>query len=161
MKTTNLSVNKEANEVNVTITLPFILPEHAIEDEQTSASDIIAAAHNILIEALHSRQNAYVETLLSHRDDIVYNDGTTIVYDLPDNVTGTFSTAVYAVMSNAIHELKCGNYITFSLNKEMVKQAIKALCEYRQLDGMFYSVTCDDLISALLDCLENDYDLNH
>lgn len=156
MKTTNLNINKETNEVNVTITLPFVVPDYSIEDGETSASDIIAAGRNVLIEALRAHQNAAIEKLLLNKDNIIFNDGTTIVYELPDNETGTFSTAAYTIIEAAINELKDGSCRTFSLNKQMIREAIKALCEYRQSGLMFQSTTCYDLISALLDCLEND-----
>lgn len=155
MKTTNLSVNRENQEVNVTFALPFILPEYPIEDGQTDSVDIIAAGRNVLIEALRVRQNAYIENLLKYKDNIIYNDGTTIVYELPDNETGTLSITDHLTMEAAINELKSGSCCTFAMHKEMIKQTIKALCVHRP-DDMLNNIQCDDLISALLDCLKND-----
>lgn len=160
MKTTNLSVNRENQEVNVTFALPFILPEHSIEDGQTDPVDIIAAGRDMLIKALQSHQTACIENLLKYKDNIIFNDGATIVYEMPDNETGTFSTTIYTIMAAAIDELKHDSCFTFAMNKEMIKQTIKALCVHHP-DDMLNSIQCDDLISALLDCLENDYDLDH
>ena len=156
MKTTNLSVNKENKEVNVTFALPFITPEHCIVDGETSPSDIIAANHTVLIKALEAHRNAYIENLIKYKDNIIFNDGTTIIYEMPDNETGDFSIPAYTVMSDAVHELKCGNYISFSLDKKMVREAIKALCAYCQSDVMVCGITNVDLTCALLDCLEYD-----
>lgn len=160
MKTTNLSVNRENQEVNVTFALPFILPEYPIEDGQTDPVDTIATERNVLIKVLQVRQTACIENLLKYEDNIIFNDGTTIVYELPDNETGTFSITDHLTMEAAMNELMSGSCYTFAMNKEMIKQTIKALCVHRP-DDMLNNIQCDDLISALLDCLENDYDLNH
>ena len=156
MKTTNLYVNKESKEINITFALPFILPEYPIEDGQADATDIIAVGRNVLIEALQLRQNACIENLLKYKDNIIFNDGTTIVYEMPDNETGTFSIADYTIMTAAIDELKHGNYCTFALDKKIIQQTIKALCVHCPSMPMLNDTIYDDLISTLLDCLEND-----
>lgn len=125
-------------EISASIILPFTEGknfgsdfdlDHARQRGLGLMLDIIGSFSKLLIQSLKARKKACMVKLVSHLDEIEFNDGHHICWP-----SGDFNVPSYEAMDDAIKALQQGCFKEFVRQKSWVDQTLKALLNDPILD---------------------------
>lgn len=96
--------------------------------------DIIGAFSPRLIASLERRMQACQKNLISHLEDIEYNDGRHICWRRKDGSSGDFNIPSFEAMKDAVKALEQSCFKEFCTNKVWIDQTLKALLNDTEQD---------------------------
>lgn len=96
--------------------------------------DIIGTFSPRLIKSLERRMQACQRNLLSHLEDIEYNDGHHICWRRKDGTSGDFNVPSFQAMQDCVKALEHSCFKDFCKNKAWVDQTLKALLNDTEQD---------------------------
>ena len=89
--------------------------------------DILKAFAPRIIASLIRRMNACQNLLISHFNDIEYNDGRHICWYRKDGTSGNFNVPSFEAMQNCVKALENSCFKEFVTKKSWIDQVLKAL----------------------------------
>jgi len=96
--------------------------------------DIIGVFSPRLIASLERRMQACQKNLISHLEDIEYNDGRHICWRRKDGSSGDFNVPSFKAMQDAVKALEHSCFKEFCTKKCWVDQTLKALLNDTEQD---------------------------
>ena len=106
--------------------------------------DIIGAFSPRIIASLERRMQACQRLLISHLEDIEYNDGKHICWRRKDGTGGDFNVPSFQAMQDAVKALEHSCFLEFCSKKIWIDQTMKSLLndteqDHTDMDGFPYS----------------------
>lgn len=150
MKITNVKINNETKQIELTTIIPF-QDNREYCGRTIDPQDILQCYRKQLIVALQNRVDNCLKDLMNNLSDIKYSDACGVVV----YTNGHFSTPTFELMKNTIKALEEKDYSFVLYNKAVIAQIVKALWEAPQFDEntKFSKKQLMDMLMEMMLCL--------